>query len=648
MSDSSRSGGRRESGDGEGLRAHDEGRSSGVKTSREEALKRFHDEDQLERVYDFKMVLQLLPFLRSHRAYIGGSLILLVTMAGLGLVSPLVMRDALQRFEQPGGAAELTKYGFIVAGLMVVKQILAFPQMYWMQLAGARSMADLRRRVFKFLHTRSLGFFDRTPIGRLVTRVTNDVDAIGEMFSSGALNAVGDLIKLVAIVAIMLTLNWKLSLFAFAVLPFVALVVNWTRRRMRTAYRQVRAKTARINAFVNEQVSGIGVVQAYAREQATQREFDEINYVYRSANVRAIMLDATLDASIEMVGSICIASILWYIGFREMPGLDFGTLFAFVVYIDMFFMPVRDLSARYTQIQSALAGAERVLQLLASEDDDTQGVAEDEKPAGGDWPNDDENVAFALDDVSFSYKVGTPVLGNIDLKAARGEIIAVVGPTGSGKSTVASLLLRLYSPQSGVVRVFGREVSELNRATLRRQFAVVPQDVFLFPGTIASNIAAGAATIDRARVEHVLAEIGALDLFERRADGLDTEVQERGGNFSAGERQLIAFARALYRNPPIMILDEPTANIDSDTEARMQRAMTVALKGRTALIIAHRLSTIRSADRIVCLHQGVIVEQGSHEELLQLDGVYARLHRLQATRRQLQEKMTSLSAVPAG
>ncbi|WP_437548422.1 ABC transporter ATP-binding protein [Sorangium sp. So ce367] len=606
------------------------GRGATKASRTEDVLSRFHEESRLGEAYDARMLLRLWPFVRPQGTHLALSLALLVVTALLALLRPLIMRDALDAFDTPGGLDHLTRSGLLLTGVMVLEQSLAFPQLYLMQLAGARAMADLRVRVFGFLHTRRLGFFDRTPVGRLVTRVTNDVDAIGEMFASGALNAFGDLLRLAVIVAVMVSLDWRMSLLAFAAVPPVALGVNWTRRRMRDAFREVRAKTARMNAYLNEQVSGMAVVQAYAREERSAEEFDEINAAYRNANNRSIVLDATLDAAIEMVSSVCIAAVLWYAGVNSLKDeISFGTLFAFVAYIDMFFVPIRDLSARYTLLQSAMAGAERVFELLDNKDEDATAAA----TSGGDAARAaDEGVAFELDNVGFGYKPGVPVLRHVSIAARRGEKVALVGATGAGKSTVASLLLRLYDVDEGVVRVFGRDVSAYPRDELRRQFAVVPQDVFLFPGTVLTNIAAGDAIPDRAKVVNALNRIGALDLFERREGGLDAPVLERGSNFSAGERQLIAFARALYRDPPLLILDEATANVDSDTEARLQRALEGAMEGRTALIIAHRLSTIRAVDRIVVFHKGCVVEQGTHEDLLAAGGVYSKLYRLQFAR----------------
>ncbi len=602
-----------------------------VKGSRsEQALARFHEEEQV-RAYDARNLLRIWPYVRPYRAAFFGSLALLVASSGLALARPLVMRSGLDGLATDPSA--ITRSGIALTVLIVLEQALAFPQTYLMQVAGATAMADLRRRVFEFLHTRSLSYFDRTPVGRLVTRVTSDVDAIGEMFASGAFNAIGDLLRLVLIVIVMLSMDWKMSLVAFVALPPVWVGVNWTRKRIRNAFREVRAKTARMNAYLNEQVGGMGVVQAYAREEEAAREFDEINDAYRQANNRSIVYDASLDAAIEMVSSLCIASVLWAAGFAalgERP--SFGTLFAFVAYIEMFFVPVRDLSARFTLLQSAMTGAERVFELL----DDTNEDAPAREGAPRSVEPDMSAPAVELEHVRFGYKPGVLALDDVSLRVERGERVALVGATGAGKSTVLSLVTRLYEVGEGVVRVDGVDVRDWERGELRRRFAVVPQDVFLFPGTIAGNVAAGEAEPDRARVEQALRRVGALEIFEARDGGLDARVGERGVNFSAGERQLLAFARALYRDPEILVLDEATANVDSDTEARLERAVESVIEGRTALVIAHRLSTIRRADRIVVFHKGRVVEQGTHEELLARGEVYARLHALQFAREALE------------
>lgn len=594
-----------------------------AKSRGEEALARFHEEGGLSG-YDAKNLLRLWPYVRPHRAYLFGSVALLLCASGFALLRPLVMRAGLDGIGKEPGA--IARAGFLLTGIIVLEQAIAFPQMYLMQAGGARAMNDLRLAVFKFLHTRSLAFFDRTPVGRLVTRVTNDVDAIGEMFASGALNAIGDLVRLAVIVAVLLSLNWQMSLIAFVSVPPILLVVNWTRRRIREAFREVRSKTARMNAYVNEQVNGMALVQAYAREDAGAREFDAINSAYRDANNRSIVLDATMDASIEMISSLCIASVLWAAGVQNASEhVTFGTLFAFVAYIEMFFLPIRDLSARYTLLQSAMTGAERVFELFDNKEEDAPARAE----AAGEVAPVDGAPALELEHVSFGYKPEVLALRDVTMRVKRGEKVALVGATGAGKSTVASLFLRLYEVQAGVVRAFGRDVRDYSRDELRAHFAVVPQDVFLFPGTVASNVAAGDAEPDLARVRRAVERVGALDLFERRDDGLMAKVNERGSNFSAGERQLIAFARALYKDPEVLVLDEATANIDSDTEARLQRAVEKILEGRTSLVIAHRLSTIRAADRIIVFHKGRLVEEGRHDDLLTRGGIYARLHALQ-------------------
>lgn len=597
-------------------------------TRADEKLRAFHEEAKIGATYDTRLLLRLWPFVRPHALFVGLSLGTLLLLAGLNLVRPLLMGDvaeqALARRGEP-----LLRDGVLLTGLLVVTQALGFVQIYTMQLAGARAMADLRATIFRFFQRLRLRYYDRTPVGRLVTRATNDVDALGELFASGVLNAIGDLVQLLGIVVMMLVLDWKLSIIAFLALPLVGLIVNFVRKRSREAYRDIRSRTARLNAFLNEQVNGIAVVQAFSRERAMAREFAEINESYRDANKRSIYYEAVLDAAIEMVSTLCIASILWWAGLNHVGDhpITFPTVVAFTQYIKQFFEPVSMLSQRYTILQSAMSGAERIFQLLDEEDVDPESGAE--APAPG--ASGDEVVA--LDRVTFEYKPGLPVLRDVSLSARRGERIALVGATGAGKTTVASLLLRLYEASSGEVRVLGREVRAWETGALRRSFAVVPQDVFLFAGTVASNIALAdprhGGAPDLARVEAALARIGALELFKKREGGLSARVDERGANFSAGERQLLAFARALYRDAPVLILDEATASVDSDTEARLQKALEVVMEGRTSIIIAHRLSTIRAADRIVVFHKGRVVETGTHEQLLARGDVYARLYRMQ-------------------
>jgi ATP-binding cassette, subfamily B, multidrug efflux pump len=612
--------------------------AKGVRNTRAAAaVKAFHEEERFGKAYDLRLVKKSWPFVKPHQKLLWLSLGVVLFTAGSALLRPLIMRRTMDEGVVAGHPDVLMKGGLLLAGVMVIEQVLGFLQMYAMQVAGARAMADLRRHVFRFLHRQRLGFFDRQLVGKLVSRVTNDVDAMLELFASGALLSIGDLFKLIGIIVLMLSIDTRMALIAFVGVPPVALLVMVVRRRMRDAFRAIRGNTSRMNATTNEQVSGMTVIQAFGRPAAAAREFDEVNAGYRDANNAAIKWDSIQDAAIDTVGAVCLASVIAFTGHHP---VSFGTLVAFSAFIKEFFEPISALAQRYTLLQSAMAGAERVFGLLDAPDLDCPPV---EKGEAGDPALDVE-----LDHVNFEYKPGVPVLRDLSFRVARGERIALVGPTGSGKTTITALLLRLYENSGGSVRVRGKDVRRYDRESLRKMFAVVPQDVYLFPGSVMTNIAAG-VTPDRARVEDVLRRLGAYDVFASREQGLDTPVQEQGKNFSTGERQLIAFARAMYRDAPILILDEATASIDSDTESRLSRALAELLRGRTALVIAHRLSTVRAADRILVLQRGRLVEQGSHDQLIAHGGLYARLHELQFSRTEhaSSNALPTAQAVPA-
>lgn len=585
-------------------------------------------EGAVEERRDLGLLRRLLPYMRPHAALFVGALVLMPVASIAGLFQPWLIKRAIDVavIGQEAGAL-----GGVVAlfALAIALEFLArFAQTYLIQLAGQRSTAGLRSAVFARVQELPVSYFDRTPVGRVVTRVTNDIDSLTEFFASGAVTAVTDLITLVGIVVFMLAIDWQLSLVAFCALPPLALAVRYFRRFARDAYRSIRVYVAQLNAYLAEQVQGVQVVQAYGREDDCAAEYEGINAAYRDANYRSIRYDALLYSVVESVSAACVALVLYFAAVRAgwEPGaaaLSIGTVVAFYDYIQRFFVPIRDLATKFTILQSSLAAAERVFGVLDLEERDAP-------PLPGAAPRDADDLAVAFEGVTFSYREGYPVLHDIRLTIRPGERVAIVGATGSGKTTLMSLLLRLYDPQQGIIRVLGDDIRGLDRHELRRRFAVVPQDVFLFAGTLRENLALGDPEPDDARILAAIDRVSARTLVEQRG-GLDARVEGRASNFSAGERQLLAFARALYRDAPLLLLDEATANVDSETEAELQHAAEEVMRGRTALIIAHRLSTIEGADRIVVLHKGRVAEEGTHQELLALGGLYARLHRLQTT-----------------
>jgi ATP-binding cassette subfamily B protein len=581
---------------------------------------------------DLGLLARLWPFFREEGAYIAFALGLLALLCGLNVLPPLAFGHMLDTAHHH---RSLVRSGLLFLALISVFNIVAFAQYYVMQIVGARSMASLRMHIFRHTDRIDMRLFDRTAVGSLVTRVVNDVETIGDMFAAGVFNSFGDLASLLLMVAMMFSLDYKLALIACTAVPTTFGIVMFLRKRARRAYRDMRTMTSLLNANLNEQLTGIGVVQAFGREEAMAATFDAINQSYRDAARRFTIAELVIEAAVELVQTLCLASILLWAAHERAIGslIAFATIVTFSQYLKQFFGPIGILTQRYTSLQSGLASVERIFQFI-----DTAEVESAEAVVGEVTAPQPGEEILAFDRVGFAYRADLPVLTNVSFAARAGERIAIVGPTGAGKSTIAQLLLRLYDADAGHVRVMGRDVTTWPRRGLRRVFSVVPQEIAVFSGTLLENIALGDAEPDRARAEAALVRLGVGEFFLRREGGLDARVDERGLNFSVGERQLLVFARAMYDNAPIVLLDEATASIDSATEATIQRALDGLMAGRTSLIIAHRLSTIESADRIIVLQHGRVVESGRHEELIAAAGIYAKLYALQVAKAQIPER----------
>jgi len=575
--------------------------------------------DQHGRLYDARILRRLWRYVRPHRFLLGVSLLMLPLAAGINLLQPLLVKLAIDRAIVPGDLARLAPYATALVGTLLLERVARYFEALLLQLCGQRAMHDLRVEAHRHMLSLHSRFFDRTPVGKLMTRVTNDIESITEAFAMGLVSIVGDLIMLAGIVAVMLWLDVRLALLALATMPLLLLVVTVFRRLMRKVQRRIRRRVAQINATAQEQISGMSVVQIFGRQKQAIEQFERANRAHRDAYLSAIRYDATLFALVELLSSVTVATLLWYGGARVVHhAVTFGLLVAFIEYVQRFFVPIRDMSVKYMAMQQAMAASERVFDLLDNEEVDGHGThaARAHPTAQGD------GVRF--DSVCFAYVEKQPVLDRVSLSVNPGESIAVVGATGSGKSTVVRLLSRLYDPDAGQIYLAGAEIGRLPLADLRRRVVVVSQDVILFAGTVSDNISLGDPAITRDRVEAAADRVGLTRLLQ-----LDREVVERGANLSAGEQQLVAFARALVREPEVLVLDEATSSVDPEAEKVIQEGTAELMRERTSIVIAHRLSTIERVSRILVLHHGKVVEQGTHAELLVAGGIYDHLYQLQ-------------------
>lgn len=600
----------------------------------------FHEERSVGKVYDLALLRRLIGYLRPYKWRAALALALILMSAALQLVGPLLTAIALDLYVSPsnlpmnlfeslwiavvGAEVEPTRGIAMVAVVYVVSLVLTFgvlyAQMYILQLMGQLIMLDLRQQVFSRLQELEIAYFDRHPLGRLVARATSDIAALNELFTAGLVSVFGDVFLLLGIITMLFLLNVQLAFVSLAIIPLLFLLTLWFKRGARGSYRDVRRRLARLSAYLQEHITGMSVVQLFGREKATLDDFTEINAKHRDANVRAIFYYAVYFPSVELINAFGVALLVLVGGGGVLRGaLTIGVLVAFLQYVQRFYRPLADLSEKYNVIQAAMASAERVFELL-----DTRSTVVS-SPDG--YSPEEVRGAVELQGVTFSYG-SEVVLDDISFRIEPGETVAIVGHTGAGKSTLTNLVMRLYDVQAGHVRIDDVDVRDWDLQQLRGSISVVLQDVFLFSGTIADNICMG--TIDEERMRWAAAETDALDFINRLPDGFETVLAERGGGLSVGQKQLISFARALAFDPRILILDEATAAVDTETEQRIQKALERLLADRTSLVIAHRLSTVRHADRILVLHKGRLVEQGPHAELMSLGGVYHKLYQLQA------------------
>jgi ATP-binding cassette subfamily B multidrug efflux pump len=590
-------------------------------------------EAALGKAYDARLIRRLWRYIRPYQRDFWLAMACLPATSVFVLAQPYILKLTIDRYIARHHASGIATMGLLYGAAVAGEFIFFYLQYYLTMLVAQKSLADLRVDIFAHVQKLEAAFFDRHPVGRLVTRMTTDVDVINEMFAAGAMTLLMDAVTLLGIAAIMLTIDLRLALVALSLLPFMLVAINFFRLKARHNYRLIRERIARLNAYLQEAISGMMVIQLFVREAQTFREFDHYNDLHREANHWSNIYEAALYSLVEAISSISFALIVWY-GGRQILGatLAFGTLVAFIEYIHKFFVPLRDFSSKYAVMQSAMSAAERVFELL----DTVPAIASPAAAitAAGGRPPARGRIEF--DHVWFAYKGDDYVLRDVSLHVEPGEKIAIVGATGAGKTTITKLLNRSYDVQRGRVLVDGTDVRDWDLQALRRCIGAVAQDVFLFSGTIADNIRLGRSEISNAAVRRAATVVNAHRFIERLPGGYDETLRERGSNLSAGQRQLLSFARALAYDPAILVLDEATSSVDTETELLIQDALGKLMRDRTAVVIAHRLSTIEGSDRIIVMHHGQIRESGAHAQLLALGGLYARLHALQAGRAEVE------------